>query len=152
MYLERLEDVKNEVQEIPAVAGILSMPVPTWSEVAGTLRKAIPSFAKYSYCLDACTAFGHEHAQGELSSDEVAAIRLYTMESPLYRCLNAALRNANRAKLGPFFLYLRLFLEAMSKVQPYTAPLWRGVRLDMTKLYKEVGHPIAQSYSATQSL
>ena len=138
MYLERLQDVKNEVQEVAAVTGILALPVPAWAEVADTLRKAIPTFAKYSHCLDACTTFGLENAGGQLSSDEVAAIRLYTMQSPLYRRLNAALRDANRANLAPYLLYLRLFLEAMRKVQPYTAPLWRGVRLDLTRLYKKV--------------
>eukprot|EP00045_Choanoeca_perplexa_P010377 m.104703 g.104703 ORF g.104703 m.104703 type:complete len:568 (-) comp15257_c0_seq1:88-1791(-) len=137
MYLERLQDVQHEVQEVAAVSGLMSLPVPTWDEVSATLRKAIPSFAKYSYCLDACATFGQQNASSKLSSDEVAAIRLYTHESPLYRRLNAALRDANRAKLRPFFLYLRLFLEALGKVQPYTSPLWRGVRLDLTKLYQK---------------
>ena len=56
-----------------------------------------------------------------LTTDESAAIHLYTMEwgvheQSLYMILNQTLRNADRAKLKPWFKYLKLFLTAFFKL------------------------------------
>jgi len=59
----------------------------------------------------------------KLTSDESAAIHLYTMEwqvhdNSLYAVLNRTLRLADRRKLQPWFRYLKLFLTALFKL-PY---------------------------------
>jgi hypothetical protein len=56
-----------------------------------------------------------------LSPDESAAIHLYTIEwdvheNSLYMVLNQTLRLADRAKLQPWFKYLKLFLTAFFKL------------------------------------
>jgi hypothetical protein len=56
-----------------------------------------------------------------LSPDESASIHLYTMEwdvhdNSLYMVLNRTLRLADRAKLIPWFKYLKLFLTAFFKL------------------------------------
>jgi hypothetical protein len=56
-----------------------------------------------------------------LSPDESAAIYLYTLEwnvkeNSLYMMLNQTLRLADRAKLQPWFKYLKLFLTAFFKL------------------------------------
>ena len=51
-----------------------------------------------------------------LTPDESAAIRLYTMETPLYRRLNDALRNGNLDIIKCFFPYLKLFYTAVFKL------------------------------------
>ena len=56
-----------------------------------------------------------------LSPDESAAIHLYTIEwdvheNSLYMKLNQTLRLADRAKLQPWFKYLKLFLTAFFKL------------------------------------
>jgi hypothetical protein len=56
-----------------------------------------------------------------LSPDESAAIHLYTIEwnvheNSLYMMLNQTLRLADRAKLQPWFKYLKLFLTAFFKL------------------------------------
>jgi hypothetical protein len=56
-----------------------------------------------------------------LSPDESASIHLYTMEwdvhdNSLYMVLNRTLRLADRAKLLPWFKYLKLFLTAFFKL------------------------------------
>ena len=56
-----------------------------------------------------------------LSQDESAAIHLYTIEwdvheNSLYMKLNQTLRLADRAKLQPWFKYLKLFLTAFFKL------------------------------------
>lgn len=56
-----------------------------------------------------------------LEPDEAAAIHLYTMEwdereNSLYMVLNKTLRVADRAKLRPWFKYLKLFLTGFFKL------------------------------------
>ena len=56
-----------------------------------------------------------------LTSDEFAAIHLYTMEwnereNSLYMVLNKTLRLADRQKLRPWFRYLKLFLTGFFKL------------------------------------
>ena len=54
-------------------------------------------------------------AAGSLSAHEIAALHLYTAESAFYRQLNATLRHPDRARVKPYFGYLRMFLEALAK-------------------------------------
>jgi len=77
-----------------------------------------------------------------LTVEEIAAINLYTQgwippENSLYAILNARLRDRDRAQVKPFFLYLRLFLSALDKLPKLTVPLYRGVKKDLSKDYKQ---------------
>ncbi|CAF0860806.1 unnamed protein product [Adineta ricciae] len=71
-----------------------------------------------------------------LTIDERAAIYLYSMDS-LYRQLNAALRDQNREKLIPWFLYLKLYLTALWKLPDERGTIWRGVKADLSNQFKE---------------
>ncbi|CAF1108312.1 unnamed protein product [Rotaria sp. Silwood1] len=75
-----------------------------------------------------------EPANG-LSSDESAAIHLYTMEiktRSLYSILNEMLRDRDRQKLKPWFPYLKLFMTALFKIQSCSAKvIYRGVKADL---------------------
>ena len=62
-----------------------------------------------------------ETAKGGLTSDESAAIHLYTMEwevteTSLYAVLNRTLHEADRRKLIPWHKYLKLLLTAFFKL------------------------------------
>jgi len=85
-----------------------------------------------------------KEASHGLNVDQIAAVHLYTQEWPeaqesLYYKLNAALRNSNRAHVKPFFAYLRLLIDAFSKLPKVSASdkLWRGVRADLSKDFKK---------------
>ncbi|CAF3047771.1 unnamed protein product [Rotaria sp. Silwood2] len=81
----------------------------------------------------------------DLTQDESAAIRLYTMEwdsntkaanGSLYAHLNRNLKEIDRTKLHPWFRYLKLFLTALAKLP--VAPrqtVWRGLHLNLSKDY-----------------
>jgi hypothetical protein len=71
----------------------------------------------------------------EPSLDEIAAIYLYTTESPFYRKLNAALLASDRGEATPWFGDLRLLLGAMTRLQTYAGSLFRGVATDLRKHY-----------------
>ena len=71
-----------------------------------------------------------------LSVDEAAAIAL-TSTRPSAKILPYAQRAAaqfrSREALKPFFPYLRLLLQARSKLPKHTQSVWRGVRgVDLT--------------------
>ncbi|CAF1355162.1 unnamed protein product [Didymodactylos carnosus] len=78
-----------------------------------------------------------------LSSDEAAAIHLYTMEweqsgHSLYSQLNRSLRIPDRRKLQPWFPFLKLFITALWKLPSTKQVLWRGVKEDLSRNF-EVG-------------
>jgi hypothetical protein len=75
----------------------------------------------------------------ELTVDESAAIRLYTLEweqphSSLYSMLNFTLKKSDRHALRPYFKYLKLFLTALVKLPCASIQtVWRGVTKDLSK-------------------
>lgn len=88
-----------------------------------------------------------------LTSDESAAIMLYTFESvprahSLYVILNDTLRSENRQKLTPWFLYLRLILNGLAKIPSKTCHVYRGVRQDLRKEYPRKSSFIWWSFSS----
>jgi hypothetical protein len=70
-----------------------------------------------------------------LSIDEIAAIHLYTQETPFYPTLNALLRSQDRGPLTPYLPYLRLFVTALGKLKPARAIVYRGVNVDLSSQY-----------------
>ena len=70
-----------------------------------------------------------------LNVDEIAAIHMYTQETPFYPTLNALLRSQDRGPLTPYLPYLRLFLTALGKLKPAAATVFRGVNVDLSKQY-----------------
>ena len=81
-----------------------------------------------------------------LSTDESAAIMLYTYESmphehSLYVILNATLRAEQRQKLIPWFQYLRLVLTVLARLPSEQSHVSRGVKEDLREQY-----PVGQSF------
>ena len=81
-----------------------------------------------------------------LSTDESAAIMLYTYESmpqehSLYVILNVALRAEQRQKLIPWFRYLRLVLTALARLPSERCHVSRGVKEDLREQY-----PVGQRF------
>jgi len=78
----------------------------------------------------------------ELTSDESAAIHLYSMQwthvnDSLYIHLNRALRAVNRQALIPWFSFLKLFLTALFKLPSSHSTIWRGVKGDLSSQYNK---------------
>jgi hypothetical protein len=77
-----------------------------------------------------------------LTCDESASIHLYTMEwsgnhDSLYTLLNQKLRSERRNELKSWFLYLKLFFTALYKLPSIKKVIWRGIRGDVSHLYKK---------------
>ena len=61
-----------------------------------------------------------------LTIDELLAIRLYTMDN-INQKLNEALRHQSSHELQPWLAFLRLFVNALGKIDSCPATVWRGV-------------------------
>ncbi|RKT19356.1 uracil-DNA glycosylase [Streptomyces sp. 1114.5] len=136
LYLDRLASVKDEGLVLPAITGVFDTPLMGF-------REAVAPVAELLRGLDRHVTLSHdfgkrrvdEAAAPGLSADEIAALYLYTCESAFYREINAVLRSPDRARLVPYLPYLRLLFAAVSRLPVRTAPLWRGVSLDLRRQY-----------------
>lgn len=136
---DRFLDVGKEPKEaIMPIEGYEQKPLVT-------LEEAVVRFEKTFDNLDSKVKTAIRNSQQPsdgLSSDESAAIRLYTMEWPepqpsFYTLLNQHLRSAKRKALTPWFLYLKLFLTALYKLPSFSGLIWRGSREDVKDQYND---------------
>ena len=136
MYLERLQEVLQEAKELlPAITGVGAAPALPFGDAVRPLAGAIAGLEHYLKRAEQYATVQLAQATDGLTADEIAAVYLYTTESPFYRKLNAALRLPNRAEAEPWFSYLRLLLAAMTRLKTYDGSLWRGVATDLRKQY-----------------
>ncbi|MGW2253941.1 ADP-ribosyltransferase domain-containing protein [Kitasatospora sp. NPDC001660] len=136
LYLERLASVKDEGLELPEITGVFDTPLMDFRDAVGPVAALLRGLDRH---VERSHEFGKrradEEAGGGLSSDAIAALFLYTCESAFYREINAVLRSPDRAKVVPYLPYLRLLFAAVSGLPARTAPLWRGVPLDLRAQY-----------------
>ncbi|MFJ2290252.1 ADP-ribosyltransferase domain-containing protein [Streptomyces sp. NPDC087894] len=135
LYLDRLAGVKDEGLVLPAITGVFDTPLLEFQEAVGPVVSLLAGIDRH---VGRSYEFGKRRADeeaGELSADAVAALHLYTCESAFYREINAVLRSPDRTKVVPYLPYLRLLFSAVSRLPAHTAPLWRGVSLDLRAQY-----------------
>jgi len=92
-----------------------------------------------------------ENDANKLRSDEIAAIWLYTSDSPLYSKLNILLREEERQKIRPFFWYLRILLPALKKIKKFDGVVYRGVKMDLWNAYKGKKLIVWAGFSSTST-
>ncbi|MBO1330133.1 ADP-ribosyltransferase domain-containing protein [Streptomyces sp. VRA16 Mangrove soil] len=141
MYLERLSSVKDEGLLLDAITGVADTPLMDFREAVGPVSRLLSGLAGH---VQRSHEFGKLRADdpgaagarsGRLSADTIAALYLYTCESAFYREINAVLRSPDRSKIVPYLPYLRLLFSAVEQLPARTAPLWRGVPLDLRAQY-----------------
>ncbi|MEV8093181.1 ADP-ribosyltransferase domain-containing protein [Kitasatospora sp. NPDC085879] len=135
LYLERLASVKDEGLELPAITGVFDTPLLGFRDAVGPVAQLLRGLDRH---VDRSHEFGKrraDEAADGLSADAIAALHLYTCESAFYREINAVLRSPDRSRLVPYLPYLRLLFAAVSQLPVRTAPLWRGVSLDLRSQY-----------------
>eukprot|EP00667_Euglena_gracilis_P002540 EG_transcript_2542 len=86
-----------------------------------------------------------------LNEDEIGAIFLYTLESPLYKNLNKLLRQRQRKGLKTLFPYLKLLLTALHKLPPCRLTVFRGVKADLAGKYTKNDEVVWWGFSSTTS-
>ncbi|CAF3976355.1 unnamed protein product [Rotaria sordida] len=111
------------------IEGFNKKPLVTLEEATEPLKNIVP-------CISTHAHTAKERAKNpadDLSVDESASIALYTMEwephtNSLYYILNSTLRNEDRNKLKPWFLYLKLIITALSRLPSLNLTIYRGVK------------------------
>ena len=134
----RITDVAQEPLEfLSPIGGYAKMPLVSLEEAVKPLVDILPDVQSHAYVArQRC-----QNPADGLSPDESASIMLYTMswdpmDECLYIALNRTLRSSDRQQaLKPWYSYLRLFLNALSRLPPLSTVVHRGVKLDMSKQY-----------------
>jgi len=119
------------------IADYQQMPLKAALKEIEPIVKGVEKYAKISFLQFATSQVPHG-----LDTDELVAINLYTLEwsskpSSLYYILNERLRLEDRAQIKPFFPYLRVFLNALSKLPKNEGVVWRGVNTDISGNFKK---------------
>ncbi|CAF3125538.1 unnamed protein product [Rotaria sp. Silwood2] len=109
------------------------MPLVSLEEVVEKFVDLLPTIQSHAYIAKQKRK---KPADG-LSQDESASIMLYTMgweplDECLYFVLNDILRSADRQKLKPWFLYLRLFLSGLLRLPLIRDTVQRGIKMGET--------------------
>ncbi|CAF5073565.1 unnamed protein product, partial [Rotaria sp. Silwood1] len=124
---------------LPPIQGYDEQPLVSLDEAVKPLESIVPQVNHMVWTVKSnCTK-----PKDGLSQDESASIMLYTLEwgppeKPFYTILNENLRSRNRRQLIPWFLYLRLFIHALSKLPPSVHHIiYRGVKMDLVSGYGE---------------
>lgn len=138
-YLSGIVDEPKQL--LQPIAGYAHEPLLSLEEACEPLTDLVPRLEAHIWVAKQNSK---QPADG-LTEDESAAIRLYTMEwdsgcdesrCSLYTHLNRTLKQVDRAKLRPWFRFLKLFLTALAKLP--CAPrqtVWRGVRKNHSEDY-----------------
>ncbi|CAF1353121.1 unnamed protein product [Rotaria sp. Silwood1] len=136
----RITDVAQEPLEFLApISGYGKEPLVSLEQAIEPLVPILPDVQSHAYVAKQRSK---KPADG-LTQDESASIMLYTMGwEPLDECLYNVLNNTLRAtdrqqKLKPWYLYLRLFLNALFRLPLLPINAYRGVKLDLSKRYSE---------------
>ncbi|CAF3306627.1 unnamed protein product [Rotaria socialis] len=134
----RITDIIDEpLQFIAPIGGYEEMPLVTLEKAVEPLVSILPAVQSHAYVAkQRC-----ENPADGLTQDESASIMLYTMgwkprDKCLYVALNNALRSPDRQQsLEPWYLFLRLFLNALFRLPPLPKTAYRGVKLDLSERY-----------------
>ncbi|CAM4850401.1 unnamed protein product, partial [Rotaria magnacalcarata] len=136
----RFSDVVQESLEILApIGGYSKVPLVSLEEAVKPLVPILPDVQSHAYAAK----LKCEKPADNLTQDESASIMLYTMgweprDECLYVVLNDTLRAKNRQQKLPFwYLYLRLFLNALFRLPLLSTVAYRGIKLDLKNRYIE---------------
>ncbi|CAF1362895.1 unnamed protein product [Adineta ricciae] len=149
----RFSDILAEPKRmLLPIQGYEKMPIVSLEEAVQPLISSVPQVEQMAWiakqnCLN---------PQHGLTADESAAIMIYTMEwepneSSFYLILNRTLRSPNRDQLKPWFLYLRLIINALGKLPTTQQNVYRGVKLDLSDQYKKDSTVVWWGFSSCTS-
>ncbi|CAF1205228.1 unnamed protein product [Didymodactylos carnosus] len=135
--MNRFTEFQAENKNLKPIAGY-------WAYRLVSLEEALKPFLSEVNQLQRSIKEAKKHctqpSEHYLTRDESAALFLYTMEADdfsFYRILNQILRTEDRNEAKPWFAYLKLFDTAINKLPTVKGNVWRAVRGNVTKGYKE---------------
>jgi hypothetical protein len=146
-HILRITDIdKQPLDILPPISGYEGMALVSLETAIEPLVPFLPDIENYAFIAkEEC----RKTPVDRLSNDESASIMLYTMgwkplDQCLYIVLNKTLRLKERNKLEPWFLYLKLFLTALSRLPSIHQNIYREIELDLSEEY-QIGETIIWS-------
>lgn len=142
----RLTDVVECATNNNPISGLELVPMESLDSAIKYAQTLDPDLQQYRFEMNLHVALKaardrirtHPHAVANdtmdvlgLSQEEIAAIHLYTQNTPLYLILNSRMRDKNRHRLRPVMAYIKLLLSGLYKLPPVKALVYRGVNLDL---------------------
>lgn len=121
------------------------------------IEVAVKNLVKYISSIEEQASIAKQRCQtlpdNDLSIDEAASIRLYTMHCKIedqrfYTILNTTLRSEDRSLLQDWFPYLKLFISALLKIPSTRQEVFRGVKLDLFNEYSEEQNVVWWAFSS----
>lgn len=124
----------EEVNRSP-IDGYQYLPVLTLEEATEEIISLVPNLEDYvSRAKNECN-----RSSTLLTTDESAAIYLYSMPIPFFSYLNQALRTEDRHTLEPWFAFLKLFITALEKLPSTKGNVWRGIAVSAHSVFTDGG-------------
>lgn len=136
--LRRCSDIADEpCRMLTPIQGYEKMPLVTLGQAIEPLVSYVIDVQRMAYIAKLKCG---DISLGQLTIDQAASIMLYSMEweprdKCLYYVLNQTLRNENRQRLKPWFLYLKLILTALAELPSSVLSVFRGIKRDMRGEY-----------------
>jgi len=130
--------IEEPLITLPPISGYEQVPLVTLEEAIEPLLSIVPDVKQmFDMINEKC-----QEIKDELTRDESTSIMLYSIQwQPKERSfnllLNRTLRNDNREKLKPWFLYLKLFLQSLAKLPSIHCYVYRGVPNDLSQEYPQ---------------
>ncbi|CAF1287412.1 unnamed protein product [Rotaria sp. Silwood1] len=140
IHTQRFSDIAGEpCRMLMPIQGYEKKPLVTLEEAVEPVVSYVPDVKRMAYIAKMKCA---ELSPGKLPINQAASITLYSMEwepqeECLYYVLNQTLRNENRQKVKPWFLFLRLILTALAQLPSTVSNVYRGIKRDMRKEYPQ---------------
>lgn len=135
-----LDVVQEPLETLAPIGGYENMPIVSIEAAVVPLTALIPNIN--DHVKETKSKYNQQRPSEGLTIDELVAIGLYTAEAStsntsLYQQLNGVLRSKNRKELPSWFLYLKLLLTALSRLQSSRQFLFRGVKADLHQDYSQ---------------
>ena len=136
-----------------AIEGYQNRPLVSLEEAVAPLLEIVPTIGRKA---DQAKEDAKREKTESLPIEQHAAIKLYTMEwssynRSLYYCLNEALRDEDRDRLKPWFLYLKLLLTALLQLPSTSCKVFRGMKKDLRNEYPAGTHVLWWGFSSCTS-
>ena len=131
--------IEEPLITLPTISGYEQVPLVSLDEAIEPLLSIVPHIKQMIEMINEKCPI---EIKDGLTKNESMAIMLYSMhwkskEQSFNLLLNRTLRDDNRERLTPWFLYLKLFLHALNKLPSIHSNVYRAVPNDLSQEYPQ---------------
>ena len=143
MESSRLEDIEEEESNSNPIIGLQEAPNLSFTDALKHWcdEDLLLSMEGLGTHISWAAEYASRKPEDRLSKDQIAAIHLYTQQSPVYCILNTHLRAQDRMILRPVLPFLKLLLSGIYLLTPTKELVYRGINMNLaTQLIENSTH------------